>query len=56
MHPTSAEHGLRRWELDPSALLIRALEKVGLVWDVVRVDRERQERRAALLAHERELA
>ena len=54
--PTSAEHGLRRWELDPSALVIRALEKVGLVWDVVRVDRERQERRAALLAHERELA
>jgi fatty-acid desaturase len=54
--PTSAEHGLRRWELDPSALLIRALEKVGLVWDVVRVDRERQERRAALLAHERGLA
>jgi stearoyl-CoA desaturase (Delta-9 desaturase) len=53
--PTSAEHGLRRWELDPSALVIRALEKVGLVWDVVRVDRERQERRAALLAHEREL-
>jgi stearoyl-CoA desaturase (delta-9 desaturase) len=54
--PTSAEHGLRRWEVDPSALLIRALEKVGLVWDVVRVDRERQERRAALLAHERGLA
>jgi stearoyl-CoA desaturase (delta-9 desaturase) len=53
--PTSAEHGLRRWELDPSALVIRALEKVGLVWDVVRVDRERQERRAALLAHERGL-
>ena len=53
--PTSAEHGLRRWELDPSALVIRALEKVGLVWDVVRVDGERQERRAALLAHEREL-
>jgi stearoyl-CoA desaturase (delta-9 desaturase) len=54
--PTSAEHGLRRWELDPSALLIRAMEKVCLVWDVVRVDRERQVRRAALLAHERELA
>ena len=53
--PTSAEHGLRKWELDPSALLIRALEKVGLVWDVVRVDRERQESRAALLAHERGL-
>ena len=26
--PTSAQHGLRRWELDPSALLIRALERV----------------------------
>ena len=50
--PTSAEHGLRRWEIDPSALLIRALERVGLVWDVVRVDRERQERRAALLAEQ----
>ena len=54
--PTSAEHGMRKWELDPSALLIRGLEKVGLVWDVVRVDRERQERRRALLAEERGLA
>src|SRR5215207_6730726 len=52
--PTSAEHGLRRWELDPSALLIRALESAGLAWDVVRVDRERQERRAALLTNERQ--
>lgn len=40
--PTSAEHGLRRWELDPSALLIRALERVGLAWDVVRVSPSRQ--------------
>jgi fatty-acid desaturase len=46
---------MRKWEIDPSALLIRGLEKVGLVWDVVRVDRERQERRAALLADERGL-
>jgi stearoyl-CoA desaturase (delta-9 desaturase) len=52
--PTSAEHGMRRWEIDPSALVIRALEKVGLVWDVVRVDRSRQERRAALLTEERQ--
>jgi len=43
--PTSAMHGLRRWELDPSAMVIRALEKLGLVWDVVRVDRERQARK-----------
>ncbi|HEX3803621.1 MAG TPA: fatty acid desaturase [Solirubrobacteraceae bacterium] len=40
--PTSAEHGLRRWELDPSALTIRALERLGLVWDVVRIGPERQ--------------
>ncbi len=52
--PTSAEHGMRRWELDPSALVIRVLEKLGLVWDVVRVDRERQERRAAALLTERQ--
>jgi len=52
--PTSAEHGMRRWEIDPSALVIDALEKLGLIWDVVRVDRERQERRAALLREERQ--
>ena len=40
--PTSAEHGMRRWELDPSACVIRALEKVGLAWDVVRISPERQ--------------
>jgi stearoyl-CoA desaturase (Delta-9 desaturase) len=44
--PTSAFHGLRRWEPDPSALVIRALAAVGLVWDVVRVDPARQERKA----------
>ncbi len=52
--PTSAEHGMRRWELDISALVIRVLEKLGLVWDVVRVDRERQERRAAALLTEQQ--
>ena len=45
--PTSAEHGLRRWELDPSAIAIRALERVGLVWDVVRVSPERQAAKVA---------
>jgi stearoyl-CoA desaturase (Delta-9 desaturase) len=45
--PTSAAHGLRRWEFDPSAWVIRGLEKVGLAWDVVRIPRERQERKFA---------
>jgi stearoyl-CoA desaturase (delta-9 desaturase) len=40
--PTSAAHGLRRWELDPSAAVIRALERLGLAWDVVRIRPERQ--------------
>jgi stearoyl-CoA desaturase (Delta-9 desaturase) len=40
--PTSAVHGLARWQFDPSALIIRALERAGLVWDVVRVSERRQ--------------
>jgi stearoyl-CoA desaturase (Delta-9 desaturase) len=44
--PTSAMHGMRAWELDPSALVIRGLEKLGLVWDVVRIDSERQAKKA----------
>jgi stearoyl-CoA desaturase (Delta-9 desaturase) len=44
--PTSAVHGLRRWQPDPSAAIIRTLEKVGLVWDVVRIDPARQSRKA----------
>jgi stearoyl-CoA desaturase (delta-9 desaturase) len=44
--PTSAEHGMRPWEIDPSALVIRGLERLGLVWDVVRIDPERQARKA----------
>ncbi len=47
--PTSAEHGLRRWEIDVSALVIRALERVGLAWDVVRVSPERQATKLAAL-------
>jgi stearoyl-CoA desaturase (delta-9 desaturase) len=41
--PTSARHGLRRWELDPSALVIRGLEVTGLAWDVVRISPARQQ-------------
>ncbi len=48
--PTSAAHGLRRWELDPSAAVIRALERLGLVWDVVRITPERQASRAGRAA------
>ncbi len=40
--PTSARHGLRPWEIDPSAAVIWALEKVGLAWDVVRISPDRQ--------------
>jgi stearoyl-CoA desaturase (delta-9 desaturase) len=45
--PTSAAHGLRRFEVDLSALVIRALERVGLAWDVVRISPERQATKAA---------
>lgn len=32
--PTSARHGLTWWQFDPSYLLILAMKKIGLVWDV----------------------
>jgi stearoyl-CoA desaturase (Delta-9 desaturase) len=40
--PTSARHGLRWWQLDPSAWLIAGLERFGLAWDVIRVSHERE--------------
>jgi stearoyl-CoA desaturase (delta-9 desaturase) len=43
--PTSAQHGLRTWQIDTSAMVIAALEKLGLAWDVVRVSPERQAQR-----------
>jgi stearoyl-CoA desaturase (delta-9 desaturase) len=45
--PTSARHGLRWWQLDSSALVISALERLGLAWDVVRISPERQSEKAA---------
>ena len=45
--PTSAAHGLRRWEVDPSAWVIGGLEKVGLAWDVIRISPERQAKKYA---------
>jgi len=35
--PTSARHGLTRWQLDPGGWLIDGLEMLGLAWDVVRI-------------------
>ena len=43
--PRSAVHGLRRWELDPGALLIGAMERLGLARNVVRIAPERQRQR-----------
>jgi stearoyl-CoA desaturase (delta-9 desaturase) len=36
--PTSARHGLGRWQLDPGAWLIAVLERSHLAWDVIRID------------------
>jgi stearoyl-CoA desaturase (delta-9 desaturase) len=44
--PTSYRHGLKRWQIDPSAAIIRTMEMTGLAWDVVRVDPTRRERKA----------
>jgi stearoyl-CoA desaturase (delta-9 desaturase) len=46
--PTSARHGLGRWQLDPGAWLITALERSHLAWDVVRISPGRQQTKAAV--------
>jgi stearoyl-CoA desaturase (delta-9 desaturase) len=43
--PRSARQGLGRWELDPSAMFIWMLEKVGIAKNVVRITPERQRER-----------
>jgi stearoyl-CoA desaturase (delta-9 desaturase) len=48
--PRSAFHGLRWWEVDPSGLLIAALERLGLAWNVIRITPERQLRKAGVRA------
>jgi len=45
--PRSAFHGLRWYELDPSGWVILGLQKLGLVWNVVRVDSEHQQAKLA---------
>jgi stearoyl-CoA desaturase (Delta-9 desaturase) len=44
--PTSAAHGMRKHEIDVSAMVIRALEAVGLAWNVVRIDPDRRRTKA----------
>lgn len=43
--PRSALHGVNKWQLDISYLLIRSLEHLGLAWDIVRFDEEFRLRR-----------
>ena len=45
--PTSARHGMTRWQFDLSAIVIWSLEKTGLAWDVVRITPERMAQKAA---------
>lgn len=45
--PRSARHGLKRWELDPSAWIITGMEKVGLARNVIRISPERQAQKLA---------
>ena len=44
--PSSAFHGLKAHQVDPGAWLIRALERCGLAWQVVRIPPERQAKKA----------
>ncbi len=44
--PRSAVHGLKRWEPDPSGLIISTMEKLGLARNVIRISPERQAERS----------
>jgi stearoyl-CoA desaturase (Delta-9 desaturase) len=44
--PRSAVHGLKRWEPDPSGMIIGGMEKLGLARNVIRISPERQAERA----------
>jgi stearoyl-CoA desaturase (delta-9 desaturase) len=45
--PSSAFHGLRRFEVDPGGWVIRALERCGLAWHVVRISPDQQRAKLA---------
>lgn len=44
--PRSAFHGLKRWEIDPSGMIIAALGGLGLAWNIIRITPERQREKA----------
>jgi stearoyl-CoA desaturase (delta-9 desaturase) len=44
--PTSAMHGMDRSEFDVSGIVIAAMERAGLVWDVTRIGADRQAAKA----------
>jgi stearoyl-CoA desaturase (Delta-9 desaturase) len=48
--PSAAFHGLRPREIDPGGWVIKALERFGLAWRVVRIPPEKQATKAAVLA------
>jgi stearoyl-CoA desaturase (delta-9 desaturase) len=45
--PRSAMHGLRWWEIDPTAWMVRALKRLKLAWNVVEITPERQAQKLA---------
>ncbi len=47
--PRSAAHGLKWWEVDLSALVIRLMRRLGLAWDVVLIPATRQQQKLAEL-------
>jgi stearoyl-CoA desaturase (delta-9 desaturase) len=45
--PTSARHGLGRWQLDPGGWVITSLERCNLAWAVIRISPARQRAKRA---------
>jgi stearoyl-CoA desaturase (Delta-9 desaturase) len=45
--PRSAVHGLRWWEIDPTAWIVLAMKKTRLAWNVVEITPERQRQKLA---------
>ncbi len=43
--PRSAFHGMRWWQIDPSSYIILLMEKMGLIYDVIRISEDRKVKR-----------